>query len=49
MLVVQNVGGRIQHLLTDMPLTDAEDKSSKKQLKTERNAAMEALEKMDIS
>ena len=29
--------------------TEAEDKSSKKQLKTERNEAMEALEKMDIS
>ncbi|KAL1860282.1 hypothetical protein Daus18300_009337 [Diaporthe australafricana] len=28
---------------------DADEKSSKKQLKTERNAAMDALEKMDIS
>lgn len=31
------------------PLADAEDKSSKKQLKTERNETMQALEKMDIS
>jgi hypothetical protein len=30
-------------------LTDADDKSSKMQLKTDRNAAMDALEKMEIS
>lgn len=29
--------------------TDADAKTSKKHLKTERNAAMEALEKMELS
>ncbi|POS73249.1 hypothetical protein DHEL01_v208355 [Diaporthe helianthi] len=34
---------------SQVEMKDAEEKSSKKQLKTERNAAVEALEKMEIS
>ncbi|KUI63895.1 hypothetical protein VM1G_10715 [Cytospora mali] len=33
----------------ELDMKDVEDKTSKKQLKTERNAALEAMEKMELS